>query len=411
MIDEELIDATDDDKTDEHARKRQGEMGDYIVKRYLNEVGSFRLFRDISPQYEAELGKRLVLVREQILARVRQSTTQEKSLVSFREEILLSEYLSNVVECGERALLDIQTLQKKFPQVPKPVVKKLFHESLGEEWQYWTQRFIERVGKAEGLPQSLTASFSDLRAISTEFVEANLRLVVSCAKKLNGSSRLDFMDRVQHGNAGLIRASIYFEPLRGFKFSTYATWWIRQSMSRGEAEDARVIRIPSYGVEMLRMLHRIELKMQGNSLEKPSCADVVLEFRKHSRHSMREQTILDMLQVAGELLSLDRLIGDDEGEAIHSVIGDETMPSPEELLLGKDREEIVEKTLARLTDKERRIIRMRFGFEDGEEHTLQEVGDALGLSRERIRQVEAQAIQKLKRLPSRDMLERCHKKK
>jgi len=320
----------------------------------------------------------------------------------------------------ERVLMDIFVKHVKMPKAeflkafPSNEGNLEWAEELGRKRQKWSpnikhhrehidaeQTKLQDIEKKLFLPltdikeinRSMSVGEAKARRAKKEMVEANLRLVISIAKKYTNRG-LQFLDLIQEGNIGLMKAVDKFEYRRGYKFSTYATWWIRQAITRSIADQARTIRIPVHMIETINKLNRISRQMLQQFGREPTPEELSKEM------DMPEDKIRKVLKIAKEPISMETPIGDDEDSHLGDFIEDTNASSPIDSATETGLVETVRDVLAGLTPREAKVLRMRFGIDMNTDHTLEEVGKQFDVTRERIRQIEAKALRKL-RHPSR----------
>lgn len=316
-----------------------------------------------------------------------------------------------MIGCIRRAGMDRTTFLADFPgnetnllwldeeiERRKPLAKAL--EAQREDIIRAQQRLIDietdhvlSVADIKDISRRVSVGEAKARRAKKEMVEANLRLVISIAKKYTNRG-LQFLDLIQEGNIGLMKAVDKFEYRRGFKFSTYATWWIRQAITRSIADQARTIRIPVHMIETINKLNRVSRQMLQEMGREPTPEEL------GERLEMPEDKVRKVLKIAKEPISMETPIGDDEDSHLGDFIEDTLAVSPIDAATSEGLREATREVLENLTPREAKVLRMRFGIEMNTDHTLEEVGKQFDVTRERIRQIEAKALRKL-RHPSR----------
>ncbi|VFB09025.1 RNA polymerase sigma factor RpoD [Aeromonas salmonicida] len=324
------------------------------------------------------------------------------------------------VRVQERIIMKLCVEQAKMPK--KTFVAAFTNNECETAWfeyqkqagKAWSTRLLEMdeevlrsIGKLQQIEEETGLSIAQIKDINRrmsigeakarrakkEMVEANLRLVISIAKKYTNRG-LQFLDLIQEGNIGLMKAVDKFEYRRGYKFSTYATWWIRQAITRSIADQARTIRIPVHMIETINKLNRISRQMLQEMGREPNPEELAM------RMGMPEDKIRKVLKIAKEPISMETPIGDDEDSHLGDFIEDTTLALPADAATSESLRNATREVLAGLTAREAKVLRMRFGIDMNTDHTLEEVGKQFDVTRERIRQIEAKALRKL-RHPSR----------
>ena len=313
--------------------------------------------------------------------------------------------------CIRRAKLPRKVFLKEFPGnetsiawVNKHIKAKKDYSSALEEQKEDIVRAQKRlkvivadtglaVSEIKDINRRMSLGEAKARRAKKDMVEANLRLVISIAKKYTNRG-LQFLDLIQEGNIGLMKAVDKFEYRRGYKFSTYATWWIRQAITRSIADQARTIRIPVHMIETINKLNRVSRQMIQEMGREPTPEEL------GERMEMPEDKVRKVLKIAKEPISMETPIGDDEDSHLGDFLEDITIGSPVDLATGEGLKEATREVLGGLTAREAKVLRMRFGIDMNTDHTLEEVGKQFDVTRERIRQIEAKALRKL-RHPSR----------
>jgi RNA polymerase primary sigma factor len=333
------------------------------------------------------------------LARQRIELSQLVRLLEFTPRIE-----ERLVTSMKRAKLEVATTEREVEKLSRSLERKRSADEIKEMEKKLraAKRHLTQLEEQYKLPavevkrsvQNVLIGDAEAQQAKKELVEANLRLVVSIAKKYTNRG-LQFLDLIQEGNIGLMKAVDKFEYRRGYKFSTYATWWIRQAITRAIADQARTIRIPVHMIETINKLIRTSRALVQELGREPTSEEIAKKM------DIPASKVRKVLKIAQEPISLETPIGEEEDSHLGDFIEDKTIQNPAEAVININLREITEEVLKTLTPREEKVIKMRFGLgPNGSEHTLEEVGQHFAVTRERIRQIEAKALRKL-RHPSR----------
>jgi RNA polymerase primary sigma factor len=363
----------DDPKTQKLRKK--------LALEFLELKLSPRMFDALTDQLRTHINEIRQIEKEIMIIAVRDSGMPRKDFIAtFPKNETSARWLAKHMKAGKKYSAPLARLKDEIERRQKKLMEV-------------EQRHHLSINDIKEINREVSIGEAKARRAKKEMVEANLRLVISIAKKYTNRG-LQFLDLIQEGNIGLMKAVDKFEYRRGYKFSTYATWWIRQAITRSIADQARTIRIPVHMIETINKLNRISRQMLQEMGREPTPEELAV------RMEMPEDKVRKVLKIAKEPISMETPIGDDEDSHLGDFIEDQSVASPIDQATMESLRETTHSVLAQLTPREAKVLRMRFGIDMNTDHTLEEVGKQFDVTRERIRQIEAKALRKL-RHPSR----------